>query len=151
MWRFATGPGFSTPASAKVSGEIQREDLEPAQYCDSVYAFSPAVFNWCARTWSFPMKDVFERYLLSLSQDRGEKTEHSDRGALETLLNNAAHEADPGIRIIHEAKKVRGSGAPDFKVKKSATILGYVEDKAVIRCSTNISSRARAGCYHSTK
>jgi hypothetical protein len=77
------------------------------------------------------MKDVFERYLLLLRQDRDDKTEHSDRGALETLLNAAAHEADPGIRIIHEAKKVRDFGAPDFKVMKAAMILGYVENKTV--------------------
>jgi Type ISP C-terminal specificity domain/N-6 DNA Methylase len=77
------------------------------------------------------MKDAFEKYLLLLRQDRDDKTEHSDRGALETLLNAAAHEADSGIRIIHEAKKVRGSGAPDFKVMKAAMILGYVENKTV--------------------
>ncbi|MGH6821074.1 MAG: hypothetical protein ACREDU_09465, partial [Methylocella sp.] len=77
------------------------------------------------------MKDAFEKYLLLLRQDRGDKTEHSDRGALETLLNAAAQAADPGIRIIHEAKKVRGSGAPDFKVMKAAMILGYVENKTI--------------------
>jgi hypothetical protein len=77
------------------------------------------------------MKDAFEKYLLLLRQDRDNKTEHSDRGALETLLNAAAHAADPGIRIIHEAKKVPGSGAPDFKVMKAAMILGYVENKTV--------------------
>src|ERR1700730_18791918 len=75
------------------------------------------------------MKDVFEKYLLLLRQDRDDKTEHSDRGALETHLKAAAHEADPGIRIIHEAKRVLGSGAPDCKVKRAAMILGYVEDK----------------------
>ena len=77
------------------------------------------------------MKDVFERYLLSLRQDRGEKTELSDRGALETLLKAAAHAADPGIRVIHEAKKVRGKGGPDFKAMKAAMILGYVENKTI--------------------
>ena len=77
------------------------------------------------------MKDVFEKYLLLLRQDRDDKTEHSDRGALETLLNKAAEAAGPGIRIIHEAKKVRGSGAPDFKVMKAAMILGYVENKTI--------------------
>jgi hypothetical protein len=46
-------------------------------------------------------------------------------------LNAAAKEADPGIRIIHEAKRVLGSGAPDFKFKKAAMILGYVEDKTI--------------------
>src|SRR3984893_16101713 len=76
------------------------------------------------------MKDVFERYLLSLRQDRDDKTELSDRGALETLLNAAAQKADSGIHVIHEAKKVRGSG-PHFKVMKSAMILGYVEEKTV--------------------
>jgi hypothetical protein len=69
--------------------------------------------------------------LLLLGQDRDDKTEHSDRGPLEILLNKAAEAAGPGIRIIHEAKKVRGSGAPDFKVMKAATILGYVENKTV--------------------
>jgi len=77
------------------------------------------------------MKDIFERYLLLLRQDRDDKTEHSDRGPLETLLNAAAQEADPGIRIIHEAKRVLGSGAPDFKIMKAAMILGYVEDKTI--------------------
>jgi len=66
-----------------------------------------------------------------LRQDRDDKTEHSDRGALLTLLNAAADDAGPGIRIIHEAKKVAGSGAPDFKVMKAAMILGYVENKTV--------------------
>jgi hypothetical protein len=77
------------------------------------------------------MKDIFEAYLRSLSQDRSEKTELSDRGALETLLKRAADEASPGIRVIHEAKKVRGKGGPDFKVMKAAMILGYVEDKQI--------------------
>jgi hypothetical protein len=76
------------------------------------------------------MKDVFEKYLLLLRQDRDDKTELSDRGALETLLNAAAQKADSGIHVIHEAKKVRGSG-PDFTVMKSAMIVGYVEDKTV--------------------
>jgi hypothetical protein len=77
------------------------------------------------------MKDVFENYLRSLRQDRDEKNELSDRAALEALLNAAARAADPGIHIIHEAKKVAGSGAPDFKVMKAAMILGYVENKTI--------------------
>ena len=32
------------------------------------------------------MNDVFEKYLLALRQDRDDKTELSDRGALEILL-----------------------------------------------------------------
>lgn len=77
------------------------------------------------------MKDAFETYLHSLRQDRDQKTEHSDRTALEALLKASAHAADPAIRIIHEPKRVRGAGAPDFRVMKAAMILGYVEDKAI--------------------
>ena len=77
------------------------------------------------------MKDVLENYLRSLRQDRDKKNELSDRAALEALLNAAARAADPGIHIIHEAKKVAGSGAPDFKVMKAAMILGYVENKTI--------------------
>jgi predicted helicase len=75
------------------------------------------------------MKDIFEKYLRSLSQDRSDKTEHSDRSAFETVLKAAAEQAGPGIRVIHEAKKVPGKGGPDFKVMKTAMILGYVEVK----------------------
>jgi hypothetical protein len=131
MWRFATGPGFSTPASARVSGDLSG-NLEQAPYCDRVI-LCPCGFLTGARVAnpvSFLMKDVFEKYLLSLRQDRDDKTELSDRGALESLLNAAAQKADSGTHVIHEAKKVRGSG-PDFKVKKAGMILGYVEDKTI--------------------
>ncbi|MGH7935993.1 MAG: hypothetical protein ACREF8_03175, partial [Chthoniobacterales bacterium] len=77
------------------------------------------------------MKDAFEEYLLSVRQDRDDKTEHSDRGALETLLKVAAGEADSGFHVIHEAKKVHGKGGPDFKATKAGMILGYVENKNV--------------------
>ncbi len=77
------------------------------------------------------MDGVFDKYLHALRQDRDDKTELSDRGALEILLTAAAHEGDPTIRIIHEAKKVRGKGGPDFKVMKAGMILGYVEDKTI--------------------
>jgi hypothetical protein len=77
------------------------------------------------------MNEVFENYLHSLRQDRDDKNELSDRAALQNLLEAAAQSADPGIHIIHEAKKVAGSGAPDFKVMKAAMILGYVENKTI--------------------
>jgi hypothetical protein len=83
-------------------------------------------FGWTAR-----MHDVFETYLHALREDRDDKTELSDRGVLETLLNVAAKDANPKIRIIHEARKVRGKGGPDFKAIKDGMILGYVEDKTI--------------------
>jgi hypothetical protein len=36
------------------------------------------------------MKDAFQKYLLRLREDRDDKTEYSDRSALEILLNKAA-------------------------------------------------------------
>lgn len=90
------------------------------------------------------MHDVFEVYLHSLREDRDDKTELSDRGALETLLKAAAKQANPQIRIIHEAKKVRGKGGPDFKAMKQGMILGYVEDKPSARTSIRFSSPIRS-------
>src|SRR5208282_6392430 len=84
-----------------------------------------------SRGRAIAMNEVFEKYLLSLRQDRDDKTELSDRGALETLLKAAAESADAGIRLIHEAKKTPGKGGPDFKVMKAGMILGYVEDKTI--------------------
>ena len=78
------------------------------------------------------MKGVFEKYLLALRRTRVEdKTEHSDRGALETLLQAIADEANPGVRVQHEPKREADKGAPDFKVTKSGLILGYVENKGI--------------------
>jgi hypothetical protein len=79
-----------------------------------------------------PDKNVFDRYLLALRKTPlGEKTEHTDRLALETLLQAIADESQKGIRIQHEPKRVTNKGAPDFKISKGGLILGYVENKAI--------------------
>src|SRR5579863_5683914 len=88
------------------------------------------------------MNEAFEKYLFSLRQDRDDKTELSDRGALETLLKAAGKNADPKIRIIHEGKGVPDKGGPDFKAMKAGMILGYVENKTI---------GARAGSCRSMK
>ncbi|MGV1013400.1 MAG: hypothetical protein ACOYB4_00360 [Methyloceanibacter sp.] len=78
------------------------------------------------------MKAIFEKYLLALRKTRIEdKTEHTDRSALEVLLQSIADEADTGIRVQHEPKREADKGAPDFKVTKSGLILGYVENKTI--------------------
>jgi N-6 DNA Methylase len=77
-------------------------------------------------------KNVFDRYLLALRQTAlDEKTEHTDRLALETLLQALADESQKGIKVQHEPKRVTNKGAPDFKITKSGLILGYVENKAI--------------------
>ena len=77
-------------------------------------------------------KNIFDRYLLALRKTPiDEKTEHTDRAALQNLLQAIANECGNGISVQHEPKRVAKKGAPDFKITKSSLILGYVENKAV--------------------
>lgn len=54
-------------------------------------------------------------------------TEHNYRTCFENLLNHI--KADERIRIIHEPKRKKGFGAPDFRVEKDGAIVGYIETK----------------------
>src|ERR1035437_3976611 len=77
-------------------------------------------------------KDRFDRYILALRKTPlDEKTEHTDRSALQTLLQALADDSTTGVAVQHEPKRVADKGAPDFKVTKSGLILGYVENKAI--------------------
>ncbi|HEX3709407.1 MAG TPA: type ISP restriction/modification enzyme [Pseudolabrys sp.] len=77
-------------------------------------------------------KNLFDRYLLALRKTPvDEKTEHTDRSALQTLLQALADDSSTGIAVQHEPKRVADKGAPDFKITKSGLILGYVENKAI--------------------
>jgi hypothetical protein len=77
-------------------------------------------------------KDVFNRYLLALRKTAiDDKTEHTDRAALQSLLQALADNSAKGITVQHEPKRVADKGAPDFKIGKSGLILGYVENKAI--------------------
>jgi hypothetical protein len=79
-----------------------------------------------------PDKTIFNRYLLALRKTPlEEKTEHTDRLALETLLQALADETQKSVKVQHEPKRIANKGAPDFKVTKSGLILGYVENKAI--------------------
>jgi hypothetical protein len=79
-----------------------------------------------------PSKHIFERYLLALrATPFDEKTEHTDRAALQSLLQAVADIGTNGIGVHHEPKRVAGKGAPDFKVTKGGLILGYVENKPI--------------------
>lgn len=79
-----------------------------------------------------PAKNAFDRYLLALRKTPlDEKTEHTDRSALETLLQAVADEGDSDATVHHEPKRVAEKGAPDFKVVRRGLILGYVENKGI--------------------
>lgn len=74
----------------------------------------------------------FQPYLKSLLETPlSEHTEHTGRTALENLLSAVAHGAKGNIRVQQEPRRVADKGAPDFKVSKPGTILGYVETKPV--------------------
>ncbi len=49
------------------------------------------------------------------------------RTPLEELLEDI--KSDDRVRITHEPKREKGFGAPDFQVKKSGAIIGYIETK----------------------
>jgi hypothetical protein len=77
-------------------------------------------------------KEIFDRYLAALrKRPVAEKTEHTDRSALEALLNAFAETAEGKPEVQHEPKRVADKGAPDFKVTRRGLILGYVENKAI--------------------
>ena len=72
---------------------------------------------------------ALQDYLAALRRiARDQKTEHTDRGALETLLTAFAR---PGITIQHEPKRADDKGSPDFKITSRGAVLGYVEVKTI--------------------
>jgi hypothetical protein len=93
-----------------------------------------------------PDKHIFDRYLVALRKTPlDDKTEHTDRSALQSLLQGIADDVADDLTIHHETKqkkitrKPNGNdsvkdkkGAPDFKItKRGGLILGYVENKAI--------------------
>src|SRR5438874_4624004 len=77
-------------------------------------------------------KIIFERYLLALRKTSiDDKTEHTDRAALQLVLQAIADGYAGGVAVQHEPKRVADKGAPDFKISKSGLILGYVENKTI--------------------
>lgn len=77
-------------------------------------------------------RNAFDRYLLALRKTAADKkTEHTDRGALETLLQTVADAAEGRPSVQHEPKREADKGAPDFRVSKRGLILGYVENKQI--------------------
>ena len=79
------------------------------------------------------MAGPFTAYFNAIkSLDTTEATEHTLRGALETLLNAIATDARLNVRVIHEPKRDKTKlGAPDFKIKLNEATLGYLETKSI--------------------
>jgi hypothetical protein len=76
--------------------------------------------------------DIFQAYWLKLRRTpTKDKTEHTDRGALEELLQYFASAANAKNLVQHEPGRQGDKGAPDFKITQSGQILGYVENKQI--------------------
>lgn len=75
------------------------------------------------------MSSPFDAYLRRLRETPlDQHTEHTGRAALEDLLRGLA---PTGVEVQHEPKREHGKGAPDFKIKRRGSILGYVEVKGM--------------------
>ena len=77
--------------------------------------------------------DLLKPYFNAMTHlNIAEGTEHTLRGALETLLNALAADKTPLLTVIHEPKRDKtGLGAPDFKIKRHEATVGYLETKPV--------------------
>jgi predicted helicase len=74
---------------------------------------------------------IFQTYLQQLQKAffSQEAIEVSYRTPLENLLNEI--KTDKNITILHEGKREGKFGIPDFKIKKTESIIGYIETKIV--------------------
>jgi hypothetical protein len=74
----------------------------------------------------------FQDYVIALRKiPLADKTEHTDRGALETLLQRVADQSSAKTMVQHEPKRAQDKGAPDFKITRQGAIVGYVEAKNI--------------------
>ena len=79
------------------------------------------------------MMNLISQYIQTVDTiyQTGETTEHSFRGALETLLNSFLPKPKKNsvpIKII-TAPKRKEYGAPDFELRKGDTIISFIETK----------------------
>lgn len=78
------------------------------------------------------IEQCFQAYLTALRKHPlADKTEHTDRGALEALLQDVADETSAATKVQHEPKRAQDKGAPDYKITRTAAIIGYVEVKQI--------------------
>src|SRR3990167_2333048 len=66
-------------------------------------------------------------YFKKIKDDFKDSTELTFRTPLENLLNEI--KPDKKVNIIHEQKREKGFGAPDFRIERNGAIVGYLETK----------------------
>ncbi|MBU1626026.1 N-6 DNA methylase, partial [bacterium] len=75
------------------------------------------------------MTEPFKEYFQAIKKVGIDGTEHSYRTAFENLLNEI--KPNENIKIIHEPKREKGFGAPDFRIEADGAIIGYIETKKI--------------------
>ena len=73
------------------------------------------------------MSNHFAKYFDDLRRLGADQTEHAYRTAFQNFLE--AVKGDDNIHIIHEPKREKGFGAPDFRIERNGAIIGYIETK----------------------
>lgn len=79
------------------------------------------------------MYELFTTYLQKLQKTSlHEKTEHTDRLALQQLLETITKHKNNKIKVVHEPRRNKeGFGSPDFMIKMGESIIGYLENKQI--------------------
>jgi predicted helicase len=72
---------------------------------------------------------TWNEYFKGIKETSANATEHSFRTPFENLLNTIKPHAN--IKVIHEQKREKGFGAPDFRIESSGATLGYIETKSL--------------------
>ena len=86
-------------------------------------------------------KTAFSRYLFVLRKTSvDEKTEHTDRAALQSLLEAVADAGVTGVRVQHEPKRV---AVGPFSLGCAAINKTRVSDNAIGRRLSSIAARPR--------
>ena len=71
--------------------------------------------------------DLWHIYFKNIKDKRISGTEFTPRTDFENLLNDI--KPSEKTKIIHETKREKGFGAPDFRVERDGAIIGYIETK----------------------
>ncbi|MHA1343953.1 MAG: type ISP restriction/modification enzyme [Promethearchaeota archaeon] len=82
---------------------------------------------------------IFKEYIKTLqSIPFTEVTEYTHRTALQKLLENISLSVSKKIKILHEPKRKKDFGSPDFRIYIDSSIIGYVENKKISENLDNI-------------
>ncbi len=71
--------------------------------------------------------NIWSNYFKEIKEIGTKVTEHSFRTPFENLLNTIKPHTN--IKVIHEQKREKGFGAPDFRIETGSASIGYIETK----------------------